>query len=411
MSDIPSGKIQPDAQTHSLSAMDEFNQQAATSLESLRGLLDGAKRDAALKQYSSAADKLAEALEGLRETYAEDSPQLAPIFHRYGHALLEHAITTSGALGGGGGAAGPAEASIPSRGGASSAASSSSKPKTDNAANGIAKDGRFSFGGDGPESDDEGAAEGEEEAPDDQEEEEDDLSVAFSVLELARVRYEKLIEQGDDVNLNTLDGEQWSSLQIKAQLAEVLNDLADVGLESENFQQASADYSSALTLLTPLLQPHSRRLADAYLRLGLALEYHPEMEQRAEAKKYVEGALHALEKRKESLEFREKVLSQGDEKLKAEAAAALVREEKAREESNRAARERDEMQSGQDAGGKGKGKDTAVKDVPFERDDVAEMGEEKVKSELKDVEEMLQELQAKLEEYAQAPPERSLSAG
>lgn len=37
-----------------------------------------------------------------REQYNEEDPIFAPIFHRYGHALLEHAIATSGALGGGG---------------------------------------------------------------------------------------------------------------------------------------------------------------------------------------------------------------------------------------------------------------------------------------------------------------------
>lgn len=37
-----------------------------------------------------------------REEYQEEDPLFAPILHRYGHALLEHAIATSGALGGAG---------------------------------------------------------------------------------------------------------------------------------------------------------------------------------------------------------------------------------------------------------------------------------------------------------------------
>lgn len=48
-----------------------------------------------------------------REEHEEDAPILAPIFHKYGHALLEHAIATSGALGGGGG--GAKDAPMPSR--------------------------------------------------------------------------------------------------------------------------------------------------------------------------------------------------------------------------------------------------------------------------------------------------------
>jgi HAT1-interacting factor 1 len=150
------------------------------------------------------------------------------VFHRYGHALLEHAISTSGALGGGGGSG---DAPMPTR----SAKKSGSSPPPDP---------RFSFGGDGPDSDDEDAAEGAEgAAPGEggEEEEEDDLSVAFSVLELARVRYEKILELGgDQATLTTLDDETWGVSGIKAQLAEVLNDLGDVGLESGEWPESAA---------------------------------------------------------------------------------------------------------------------------------------------------------------------------
>ena len=40
-----------------------------------------------------------------RGKHDEEDPIFAPLLHRYGHALLEHAIATSGALGGGGGTA------------------------------------------------------------------------------------------------------------------------------------------------------------------------------------------------------------------------------------------------------------------------------------------------------------------
>lgn len=49
-----------------------------------------------------------------RQEHEEDAPILAPIFHKYGHALLEHAIATSGALGGGGGGGGK-DAPMPTR--------------------------------------------------------------------------------------------------------------------------------------------------------------------------------------------------------------------------------------------------------------------------------------------------------
>ena len=44
--------------------------------------------------------------------------------------------------------------------------------------------------------------------------------------------YEKVLEAGDSAVLKTIEGEEWTSVMVKSQLAEVLNDLADVGLES-----------------------------------------------------------------------------------------------------------------------------------------------------------------------------------
>lgn len=93
-------------------------------------------------------------------------------------------------------------------------------------------DPRFTFGGDAEESEEEeetgaAAAKGEGEEDDD-----DDLALAFTILELARRGYEKVLEGEKASTLKTLDGEEWNAVMIKSQLAEVLNDLADVGLES-----------------------------------------------------------------------------------------------------------------------------------------------------------------------------------
>lgn len=90
-------------------------------------------------------------------------------------------------------------------------------------------DPRFTFGGDAEDEDeDEEQGEGQEGEDD----EDDDLGTAFSVLELARVTYEKVLAAGDAASIATVEGETWHETDIKAQLAEVLNDLADVGLES-----------------------------------------------------------------------------------------------------------------------------------------------------------------------------------
>lgn len=148
-------------------------------------------------------------------------------------------------------------------------------------------------------------------------------------------------------------------------------------------------------MLGPLLQPHSRRLADAYLRLGLALEFHPEASRRSEAEKYVQGAKNTLVKRVEALEARLGLLQrgkQGDEELaKAQEAAAELRTEKAVAESEERLREDGAVRTN----GKGKARlDDEAQRV--EKDDVLRMDEDLVNKELKDVKEMMNELDLKV---------------
>lgn len=162
-------------------------------------------------------------------------------------------------------------------------------------------------------------------------------------------------------------------------------------------------------MLTPLLQPHSRRLADAYLRLGLALEFHPDASLQALAEKYVTAACTTLEKRLESLKARQRVLEKERQTeqegfAKAEAAANEVRMEKAEIESTeRLVEEGIISQDDQKLKGKEEEKQPSTKEI-FEKDDVAGMHWEQVEKEQKDILEMIQELRLKLEEYANAAP-------
>lgn len=209
-------------------------------------LIDLADRAMALKQWDKAADDYAQALDGLKDDHEEDAPILAPILHRYGRSLLEHAIATSGALGGGGGqqeapmpqrkpsnkAAGPGEGSSNAVAGSSKQGAATSKPS----------DPRFSFSGDAEDDEedeeDEGEAQGGEAGAQD---DDDDLGVAFAVLDLARLIYQKLVRpegsETDDptAKLETINGQVWDGVKVKSELAEVLNDLGDVGLESGEF--------------------------------------------------------------------------------------------------------------------------------------------------------------------------------
>lgn len=267
------------------------------------------------------------------------------MLHQYGKALLEHCIRTSGALGGGGPAAGA--------------------PDADDAPGLLptGKDPRFSFSGDAeqPENDEpepekkaaqkrKAPADEEEQnkggAKEESEEEDDDLGVAFTVLDLARVIYQRVLSSSGTAagssasaaskgegpaELRTLNDEVWDERTIRLELAEVHNDLGDVGLETENFEQASSDYAEALDILLPLLPPFSRRLADAHLRLGLALEFHPSVERRGEAETQIERARAALERRAKAVEKREGVQQDTGSLNKKESLVDLTADEAERE--------------------------------------------------------------------------------
>lgn len=318
-----------------------------------RQLIDESKRHFALKEYAASIDKVAQALEQLSSEYAEDADQLAPVLHLYGRSLLENFIINSAALGGGGGSAALPAPSAPAP--APVASGSSSKPSGSAAgsSSAVKNDPRFSFSGDAEDDDDEedeaaaGAAGGEGD-------DEDDLQVAFSVLDLARVIYQRILDSPSPT-LTTLGGQEWGATRIKAELAEVMNYLGDVGLEAENFQQASSDYESSLDTLLPLLLPHSRRLADAHLRLGLALEFHPDVDQRKGAKSHVQAASDVLAARIAAIQSR----------IDSDSAASEVTEEEGKE-----------------------------------KDDLAQLSDKAaLQKELEDVQGMKKEIDTKLEEY------------
>ena len=259
-----------------------------------------------------------------RNRYGDDAPELAPILHSYGRALLEHIIATSGALGGG---------PVPN----AESAESISLPKN--------KDSCFEFREDVAEEDSDSVSnpaalgkrkanateeQSEPQQPDDpgegeseneeEQEEDDDMGVAFTVLDLSRVIFEKILhgsvtQSSEGLSkgkhpakpkLKLITGEIWCETELQMELAEVRNDLGDIGLETgaymhrltkENFEQASVDYEASLNLLAPLIPPYARRLSDAHLRLGLALEFHPEQNRRKLAKDHINRAADVLQHR------------------------------------------------------------------------------------------------------------------
>lgn len=150
---------------------------------------------------------------------------------------------------------------------------------------------RFVFEGDDDDEDEEeeeeeNAGEGNaagvegEEAP--AQDDNDDFAVAWDVLDLARVLYHKV-------------GTEEALLK----LGDVHMALGDVSLESENFEQAVADFREALLVKESRLESDDRQLAEAHYKLALALEFSPT--EAAKASEHITKAIGVLKQRIERL--------------------------------------------------------------------------------------------------------------
>lgn len=256
----------------------ETNIDDATTQERITSLLEEGNKAFALRDYELSVEKYGQATELLGELHGESSPKCADALFLYGKALLENAVSQSGVLGSGPGIA------------------------ADEIEEEVADDAdpaKFHFGdeGEGGEEEDEAQA---EEGNDDQdgngngegpeEEPEDDFQTAWDVLDLARVLYSKTLEQDKGKQPD-------SSTSLK--LADVYLSLGDVSLETENFDQAVRDYTSALELKTRFLSDDSRQLAEAHWKLALVLEYASGQgsENRDMAITHVRNAMAVLKRR------------------------------------------------------------------------------------------------------------------
>lgn len=99
---------------------------------------------------------------------------------------------------------------------------------------------------------------GEENAEDD---DDDDFSVAWQVLDLARLIYTDMPDEENQLKLSA-----------------VYFMLGDISMETENFEQALKDYNECLALRCKYLSPSNRLLAEIYYKLCMAYEYSGEKE-------------------------------------------------------------------------------------------------------------------------------------
>ncbi|KXS13988.1 hypothetical protein M427DRAFT_57987 [Gonapodya prolifera JEL478] len=194
--------------------------------------------------------------------------------------------------------------------------------------------------------DDSGDGEAEDDDDDDDDdddistgEEGDDFTLAWEVLEIARTVYEKDASP---------DG--------KARLAQVFMLQGEVGLEDDNPPQSVQSFHSALSLKKSYLPPTHRELVEVHHLLGLALE--------------TDGKVEAAV---EQFRMAKKVLEGRREEILAERAAKEVQ--------------------GGEGGTKGKGKGKAA----------AEEGNEGGHDEVKDIEELIPELEDKIADLSTLP--------
>ncbi|KAL7954328.1 hypothetical protein V8C34DRAFT_27372 [Trichoderma compactum] len=248
------------------------------------------------KKYEAAADIFSRASILQAEINGELAPENAEILFHYGRSLFKVGQSKSDVLGG------SAPASAEKKTKSSSGASSKKAPKADEgegAQEGGAEQGKdkknedkddvpegkklfFQFTGDEnfDESDeDEGQEEGDQD-----EEEDDDLATAFEILELARVCYQKQLDQlreeeaqsegeGKGKGKEVAKEDSSAVRHIKERLAETHDCLAEISLENERYPNAIEDGRTSLNYKVELYPEESEIIAEAHYKLSLALEF------------------------------------------------------------------------------------------------------------------------------------------
>jgi len=133
--------------------------------------------------------------------------------------------------------------------------------------------------------------EGEDKKEQEAEDEEDpsNLQLAWEMLEVAKIAYSKqkeVVKTPEETKI------------LEAKLCETFLTLGEVSLESENYEQAVADITECLNMRKSSLPADSRRIAETYYHLGVALGLHDKFD---EAIKNLEDAILVITKRIENL--------------------------------------------------------------------------------------------------------------
>ncbi|KAG9001498.1 hypothetical protein FRB94_006560 [Tulasnella sp. JGI-2019a] len=335
-------------------------------VKTIESCVELGKRAFALRKFEEAVEHYAVALELATEKHGESAPENADLLFLYGKALLENAISQAGVMG-----KEEAENALKGVKEAEDAASTS-KP--------TGKAPVIAFSGDGDDDDSESEDEAVDlfaasaDAPDAEEQEqegegedggeepEDDFNAAWEVLDLARALYAK---QEDD--------------ESKLKLADTYIALGDVSLETEKFDQAAADYTAGINLKTQLLPFHSRQIAEAHYRLSMVLDLTPG--KLAAAVEHADKALASVTARLDALKVAaETAPSKTEDDPKVEVAPIDI---------------------------KGKGSSSTILGS-LANDTIDGLKKEQIESQIKEFEELKNDLATKVEDLRTAPAQPDL---
>ena len=264
----------------------------------LADLIAEANAKYAQKDYKSAAELYSRATEKQAEVNGEMSPQNADLLYCYGRCLYHVAISKSDVLG--------SKVAGESRNDGENA----SKPKPSNPAPAQSADGEgreteelitavvagddqdkssggkptaakpyFQFMGDENFDDSNEEDEAGDTGNDGLEEQEDDeFSDAFEILDLARVLFQKRLDETEKPPKQgperSAEGRVLDAVkQIQERLADTYDLQAEISLEGEQFPRAVTDLKAALELKSQLFPSYSSLIAETHYKLSLALEF------------------------------------------------------------------------------------------------------------------------------------------
>ncbi|KAG5951657.1 hypothetical protein E4U53_002567 [Claviceps sorghi] len=249
----------------------------------------------AQRQYDDAAEVFSHASVLQAQLNGETAPENAEILFHYGRSLFKVGQSKSDVLGGP--AVAEKKAAAPTRAkadaqpptpaaAAATAATTSSQShdaseqnKQDSAAKSSGPDEKkplFQFTGD-ENFDDSSEEEQAEEAAEDDDDDDDDLATAFEILDLARVCYEKQLDQlNSETDANKgkeVAGDAPAVRHIKERLADTHDCLSEISLESERYPNAIEDGRISLKYKLELYPEESEIIAEAHYKLSLAMEF------------------------------------------------------------------------------------------------------------------------------------------